>query len=92
MANRSNSPGRSDLSRFVIGKLEDSGHIKRTDTILNVHHYNSQQDQHQGRPNDASQIVTVRSRSTGRELEVHSHDHGRYHSRTEVVYDPQNHR
>lgn len=82
MSNRSNSPGRSNLSQRVIGRLEDQGAIKRTDTILNVHHYNSQQDQRQGNPNHNSQIVTVQSRS-GRILDVHSHDRGRFLSRIE---------
>lgn len=86
MANRSDSPGRSNLSRSVIQRLEDRGAIKRNDTILNVHHYNSQQDQERGRPNDASQIVRVRSHS-GRVIEVHSHDHGRYYSGYEVIHE-----
>jgi len=86
MSNRSNSPGRSSLSERVIQRLEDHGAIKRNDTILNVHHYNSQQDQHHGLPNDASQIVRVRSNDTGRVLEVHSHDHGRYYSGYQEIH------
>jgi hypothetical protein len=86
MSHRSDSPGRSDLSGRVIQRLEEHGAIKRNDTILNVHHYNSQQDQHQGLAHDASQIVRVRSNDTGRVLEIHSHDHGRYYSGYDVIH------
>lgn len=85
MSQRSNSPGRSSLSQDVIRRLENHGAIKRSDTILNVHHYNSQQDQQQGLPRDASQIVRVQSNDTGRILEIHSHDHGRYYSGYQVI-------
>ncbi|MBL8481424.1 MAG: hypothetical protein JNJ60_04465 [Rhodocyclaceae bacterium] len=84
MSGRRNSVGGSDLSQRVITNLETSGAIRSSDRILNVHHYNSQQDQRSGMTSSVdqnSQIVRVRSNS-GSRYEVHSHDQGEYHSRT----------
>jgi hypothetical protein len=84
MSNRRNSIGQSSLSQTVITRLRNSGALHSGDQVLNVHHYNSQQDQSHGltsSTNQNSQIVRVRSNSLS-EYEVHSHNQGRYHSRT----------
>lgn len=80
MANRSNSPGRSNVSQHVFDRLENHSSTFDRRYVVNVHHYNSRQDQVRGRyANDNSQIVRTRSPG-GTTREYHSHDRGRIYT------------
>ncbi|WDE01674.1 hypothetical protein [Thalassomonas actiniarum] len=83
-AHRRNSIGNSALSQRVLSNAQSNGSVFASDTVLNVHHYNSAQDQASGMTsssNQNSQIIRVRSNS-GSTYDVHTHQQGSYHSRT----------
>lgn len=84
-ANRRNSIGQSAFSQRVLSNAQSNGCVFASDTLLNVHHYNSGQDQASGMTssnNQNAQIIRVCSNSGSTYYEVHNHQQRSYHSGT----------